>query len=922
MNSPSVISEGERAILDSLVEGCQVIDSEWRYSYLNDAAVAQAHRSRSQLLGKTMMDCYPGIEATALFATLQKVMQSGRPERFKTDFSYPDAQQGWFELSVQAWRGGLMIFSWEVTQSQTTERQFEVQKHQLQTLRQVDLAISSHADLAAVSDRILDLVLASTTADAVDMLLFEPDLTSGSEIFYKGFQPESAADLVSFRGKGIDKRAMDNRATLFIPELESEPGFLRRKMAQREGFVSYVGTPVISNDRVIGILECFTRQRLESPPEWLSFFEALAGQTAIAVESKMAQLKAETSSQRLAGLLDTAMDAIITIDDKQKIILFNPAAEALFGYSNAEMIGQPINRLIPARFKDTHNQYVEKFGQSGATSRRKGALGEIFGQRADGEEFPLEASISSTEIKGKRFYSVILRDISERKRAEQDLRASEEQFTATFRLSPAPMVLTNLATQEVIDVNEVFCAFSGFSRNEIIGISASQLGLLDQDNLQKITDQINQTGAVQNLEVSVRIRNGDLKEVLASVTLLEVNGIHCALSTFIDITERNNSLRQLRATEEHNLILLQESQRRLGRTASLRTIDKAIINSLDLKFTLEIIVAQAIKELGVDAADILIYNETTHTLNYLAGQGFRTSAVQNVNIRLGQPYAGRVILERKPVFLSGLSKQENSHFQDDPHFHLEGFEEFHCVPLIAKGKALGVLETFSRKILKTDPEWLEYLETLASQAAIAIENNLLLNGLQRANNDLVLGYDATIEGWSRALELRDHETEGHTQRVTNLTLDLARSLDLSDEELVHIRRGALLHDIGKMGIPDRILRKPDKLDAEEWQLMKQHPTLAHRMLTPIAYLRDALAIPYSHHEKWDGSGYPRGLSGEEIPYAARIFAVADVYDALTSDRPYRKAWSRKKALNYIAEQAGSHFDPEIVKFFLKMEDGQ
>ncbi len=190
--------------------------------------------------------------------------------------------------------------------------------------------------------------------------------------------------------------------------------------------------------------------------------------------------------------------------------------------------------------------------------------------------------------------------------------------------------------------------------------------------------------------------------------------------------------------------------------------------------------------------------------------------------------------------------------------------------------------------------------------------------LEEAHKKLLEAYDATIEGWSRAMDLRDRETEGHTQRVTSLSEQLAKMAGMNAEQLVHLRRGALLHDIGKLGVPDLILFKPEGLTEEEWKIMRMHPQYAYDMLYPIEYLRPALDIPYCHHEKWDGSGYPRGLKGEEIPLAARIFAVADVWDALTSDRPYRPAWEKEKALKYVNEEAGKHFDPRIVEFFNKL----
>jgi len=189
--------------------------------------------------------------------------------------------------------------------------------------------------------------------------------------------------------------------------------------------------------------------------------------------------------------------------------------------------------------------------------------------------------------------------------------------------------------------------------------------------------------------------------------------------------------------------------------------------------------------------------------------------------------------------------------------------------------------------------------------------------LEQAHLQLLAAYDATIEGWSRAMDLRDKETEGHTQRVTVLSENLAKLAGIKEEELIFVRRGALLHDIGKLGVPDAILLKTDKLTDEEWDIMRKHPQYAYDMIYPIEYLRPALDIPFCHHEKWDGSGYPRGLKGEEIPLAARIFAIVDVWDALTSDRPYRPAWNKEKTLKHINEQSGKHFDPHIVELFNK-----
>jgi len=356
-------------------------------------------------------------------------------------------------------------------------------------------------------------------------------------------------------------------------------------------------------------------------------------------------------------------------------------------------------------------------------------------------------------------------------------------------------------------------------------------------------------------------------------------------------------------------------RRQLERLDALRTIDIAITSSFDLNLTLGIVLNQVITQLKVDAADVLLLDPHLHTLKYAVGRGFRSSVIAQGRLRLGEPFAGQAALERRTVAISDLA-------QVPPALAAmiagENFSAYFGVPLIIKGHVKGVLEVFHRAPLDPDPEWLNFLETLAGQAAIAVDNAQLFNSLQHSNLELNQAYDATIEGWSRAMDLRDKETEGHTQRVTEMTGHLARAMGLSEVDLVHIRRGALLHDMGKMGIPDHILLKPDKLTEDEWVIMRQHPQYAYEMLSPIVYLQKALDIPYCHHEKWDGTGYPRGLKGEQIPLAARIFAVADVWDALRSDRPYRPGWSEEKVREYILEQSGMHFEPQVVEMFMRV----
>ena len=361
--------------------------------------------------------------------------------------------------------------------------------------------------------------------------------------------------------------------------------------------------------------------------------------------------------------------------------------------------------------------------------------------------------------------------------------------------------------------------------------------------------------------------------------------------------------------------LFEESQRRLKQLEALHSIDIAIGASMDLRTTLSVVLQHVESLLGVDAADILLFSPGLQQFRFSAGRGFHTDDIERANVRLGTSFAGRAALERRIVLIRGqLSAQSDRDFTKM--YEKEGFFAYAGVPLIAKGEIKGVLEVYHRLLHSPEPEWLNLLDTLAGQAAIAIDNAQLFNDLQKSNFDLTMAYDATIAGWSRAMDLRDKETEGHTQRVTDLTLKLARAMNISESQLMHIRRGALLHDIGKMGVPDNILLKTDELTDEEWEKMRKHTDFAYEMLSSIRYLQPALDIPYCHHEKWDGTGYPRGLKGQEIPIAARIFAVADVWDAITSDRPYRKSWSREEALRHIHEQSGKYFDPQVVEAFL------
>jgi PAS domain S-box-containing protein len=494
----------------------------------------------------------------------------------------------------------------------------------------------------------------------------------------------------------------------------------------------------------------------------------------------------------------------------------------------------------------------------------------------------------------------------ERKRAEDALRESEQRFRAVFESTALAIGLSDLEGY-IVQSNRPFQELVGYTGEELTNLRFADITYADDSgqNADYFKQLVEGKRTHYNMEKRYVRKDGTIVWVNLLVSLLrDARGRPVySIAMVQDVTERR--------------LAQDEIRRQVDRLAALRSIDNAITSSFDLHNTLAVILAQVVDQLHVDAADVLLFGPRTGSLEYAAGHGFRSETAARSRTGLGRGPAGLAVLDSRPVKIPDLTTMPPGarvQLVDG-----EDFAAYYAVPLVAKGKVSGVLEIFNRSRLSAPDEWLDFLETLAGQTAIALDNALLFQDLQRYNLELSLAYDTTLEGWSHALDLRDHETEGHTQRVTEMTLRLARSMGIDETAMVHIRRGALLHDIGKMGIPDSILLKPGPLTDDEWETMKLHPVYAHDLLSPIAFLHPALDIPYCHHEKWDGTGYPRGLKGDQIPLSARIFAIVDVYDALRSDRPYRSAWTEERTMEYIVALAGSHFDPAVVDAFLEMD---
>lgn len=488
-------------------------------------------------------------------------------------------------------------------------------------------------------------------------------------------------------------------------------------------------------------------------------------------------------------------------------------------------------------------------------------------------------------------------------------RGNETSFANLLDIAADAIVSTD-RDMRIVLFNKGAERIFGYRSKEVLGKSL-QLLLpprdTDADNHLKqlfagSSETPRQTG--ERWEMHARRQDGSQFPVETSTSQLTQDGQTVFVCILRDITERKQSEERI--------------QRQVRHLSALRAVDAAISSSFDLRVTLSVLLDQVSNTLRVDAAAVLQLDPTAQILGCIAGRGFRTDALVRTPLRLGEGPAGRAARDRRVVHLPNVARRTDQ----GGHGRMlaeEAFVDCYATPLICKGQVRGVLEVFHRALLDPDEEWLNLFDAFAQQAVIAMEAAGLFEDLQRANAELALAYDTTLEGWARALELRDIETEGHSRRVPAMTLRLARAVGMTEAELVHVRRGALLHDIGKMGIPDGILLKPGPLTAEEWEIMRRHPVYAYEMLMPIDYLRPALDIPYCHHEKWDGTGYPRALKGEQIPLTARLFALVDVWDALRSERPYKPAWPEEEMRDYIRSMAGSHFDPEVTELFLRTE---
>ncbi len=650
-----------------------------------------------------------------------------------------------------------------------------------------------------------------------------------------------------------------------------------------------------------------------------------------------AQLRESERSYR--GLFNSVADAIYIQDENGCFLDANQGAVEMYGYPREFFIGKSPESLgAPGKNDLDHiKQLLEK------AFRGETQTFEFWGQRSNGEIFPKDVRLFQGTYFGQAVVIALARDITQRKRAEQSLRRQLKELTLLHTI--AGMAIRARTIDELVEfvTQEVGRAF--YSDNFGFGfLDETEQILRPHPSYQGMTANVPRLYPIQgSVSGSVILsgkprRIGDVTQV--SDYLMVTPDVRSELCVPIKLGERiigiiNAESKELDFfTEEDERLMLTiagqmanaierfrlfeaESKRRLE-AETLKEAISALSSSLELERVLEIILNSIEQVVPLDSATIFLLEGDQ--LRVMMARG-----IPNMDELLTCVFPANDPLFAETLRNGNLVILEDA--QQDPRFRGWGATSYvhgwMAIPLAARGEVIGYITLDNRKPAAYSQDQAKLAQAFVNQAAIAIQNARLFENLQDSLRELNEAYETTIEGWSRALDLRDRETEGHTLRVTALTLKMAEAMGFSEEERVHIRRGALLHDMGKLGVPDRILLKPDSLTDDEWEIMRMHPLYTYQMLAPIEYLRPALEIPLTHHERWDGSGYPRGLQGTEIPLVARIFAVIDVWDALTSDRPYRPAWSQQATLEYLKKNAGIQFDPEVVKIFLKLwEEGK
>ena len=680
-------------------------------------------------------------------------------------------------------------------------------------------------------------------------------------------------------------------------ELQADPDTQRvnnRSMVYKDkdnGYITFEEDSKRANGEVFPTSVSLQKHHIKDQVNIIALIQDLSAKKA--AENELAQ-----SRQRYEQIFNGVLDAILLETPDGRIVDANVRACALYGLGYEEIVGRNIQEFIAPGYK------FHPFAEVPTDRLDKPLLLETVHQNTDGHTFPVEITGHCYLIGEDKYVIAVIRDIRERKAVEASASASEERYRRIFNGVQDAIMVENF-TGDILDVNERACQLYGYSREEFIQMNVREIITESMPVIQFPEVKTNEYYNPALYETTHQKKDGTRFPVELGGHKFDYGDDRFLIVVIRDVSERKQSQKEIRDS--------------LKRITALHNIEKTINTTLDMDLAIRLILDEIHQVLKVDACNLLLFNNDLKLLEYKYQTGFRSDALTHTSLRPGEGLAGKTALERKITIVPSLSQEEKNWFikyLDET----EGFEAYFAFPLLAKGKLMGVLEIMQRCPFYPDSTWMDFAKTLSDQLANAIESGLMFHDITQTNFRLKTAYDMTLKKFAASLTAHHIGDSEHINTVAVTSMQLAERMHMRGNILNQIYRGAILHDIGEAAVPNSIMTKQGALTAEERKVMEQHPLKAAEMLVDIPYLKQTLDIPLYHHERWDGSGYPHGLRGEMIPLAARLFAVVDVWDALSHERPWRLAWEEDEILNYLKENAGGLFDPQVVQAFLEMLD--
>jgi PAS domain S-box-containing protein len=853
----------------------------------------------------------------------------------------------------------------DITEIEKSSQVLERHMQELIAIYNTSLEIMTETDLATLLHEIVKRAVNLVDAPMGSLYLVEP----GQQVLILVVSyrlPKDYTGTVLQMGEGLSGRIAQTGEMIIVEDYQAWAG--KAQVFSKTAFKYVVGVPLKIDDQVIGVINITdTRDRPPYSEQQIQLINLFANQAAVAIhkaqllEATRNALAAQQETEKIQSALYRISEATQTAED----------ISALFG-----QIHQVVAELMPARnfyialydsvtemisypyYADEYDsppmtakpvrgltEYVLRKGQAVLVTptvyqdlQSSGQVDAIGAQPVDWMGVPLVIQKQQIGMMAVQTYSAqerytqndrdVLAFVSsqvamaiERKRTDEALRQSADRYRLLFENAPVGFLLIN-PMGSILEVNAATLGILGspsieatkainvlnFSPIVEVGFAANvKRCFAEGSTITAEADYTSKWGRKIHIHYYLSPVKDEKERVILVQAILE------------DITNRQQAEQEIQRLNTDLRQLYQTAVEAGDRRTTLHWLSQEIIRaSLNPEHVYQAIYQAVLKLMPADVFVISLLDQADDHISpvYCIENGQRFNGPK---LRRDEGLSGYIINSGKSFISSNANLKDTGyipvHFGSASQVH-----SFVAVPMRLGGQVLGMLSAQCYHQHDYTTEDANLLEILAATAAIALQNSEIFNQMQVTNQELVKAYEATIEGWSRALEMRDKETKGHSDRVTYTTLRFATKLGFTEKELDHLRRGVVLHDIGKMAVPDHILLKPSTLTEDEWQVMRQHPLYAYRMLSGIPFLEPALEIPYCHHENWDGTGYPRGLKGEEIPLGARIFALVDVWDALSADRPYRLGWAHSAARTYILQQAGARFDPALVQKFIELLD--